>query len=161
MSIRVGKYNYKTLTIWTDGACTNNGYHNAQAGYGVYFEGKDWDISKSLKGKATNNRAELYAVYAALKRVYWRGPKELHLHFRIDNKIALNTLLQTRKSGANWDIIEKIYKVRDLLFKRGYQVTGEWVKGHSKVPGNERADELASYGAQKKQEKLKKRQSNE
>jgi len=141
------------LTIWTDGACTNNGYANAKAGYGVYFEGLDWDISKRLKGKPTNNRAELYAVYAALKRVYFRDKSKKTLHFRIDNKIALDTLLSDRKSGANWDIIEKLYKVKDLLKKRGYVITGEWVKGHSKVAGNERADELASYGAQKKARK--------
>lgn len=138
------------LTIWTDGACPNNGYPNARAGYGVYFEGLDWDISKRLKGKQTNNRAELYAVYSALKRVYWRDTVKKELHFRIDNKIALDTLLSDRTQGANWDIIEKVYKVRDLLIKRGYKISGEWVKGHSKVSGNERADELASYGAQKK-----------
>jgi len=137
------------LVIWTDGACPNNGYPNARAGYGVYFEGKDWDISKRLKGKPTNNRAELYAVYVALKRIYFRDDTPKTLHFRIDNQIALNTLLKTRSSGANWDIIEKLYKVRDILISRGYKITGEWVKGHSGVEGNERADALASAGAQK------------
>jgi len=151
--VQINRSTENILTIWTDGACTNNGYPNAKAGYGVYFEGKKWDISKRLKGKQTNNRAELYAVYVALKRIYFKKPDETTLHFRIDNKIALDTLLTTRKSGANWDIIEKIYKVRTLLEKRGYMITGEWVKGHSKVEGNERADELASYGAKKKERK--------
>jgi len=136
------------LVIWTDGACTNNGYPNAKAGYGVHFEGLDWDISRRLKGVQTNNRAELYAVYAALKRLYWKC-KPCQVHFRIDNQIALNTLMTDRKSGANWDIIEKLYKLKNILIKKGFTITGEWVKGHSKVAGNERADQLASFGAQK------------
>jgi ribonuclease HI len=144
------------MTIWTDGACLGNGDLNASGGYGVYFEGKDeWNISKRYKlhkkdKKATNNNTEMYAVYSALKRIYYRDSIPKELYFRIDNKIALNTLLSNRKAGANWHIIEKLYVVRDILIERGYQITGEWVHGHSGVPGNEKADELASKGALKK-----------
>ena len=141
----------KRLTIWTDGACSNNGRVGARAGYGVYFEGRDWDISKRLRGKQTNNCAELYAVYAALKRVYYREKEPCELYFRVDNKIALNSLLTTRSSGANWNIISKLYKVRDVLIKRGFKIDGEHVYGHVGVEGNERADKLATEGAKKKE----------
>lgn len=146
----------ETLTIWTDGACLGNGDLNAPGGYGVYFEGKDeWNISKRYKllkddKKATNNNTELYAVYSALKRIYYRDNHPKILHFRIDNKIALDTLLTTRKTGANWHIIKKLYHIRNILLENGYKITGEWVKGHSGIKGNETADKLASLGALKK-----------
>ena len=131
-----------TLIIWTN-SC-------AKAGYGVYFEGSippGWDISKRLKGSQTSIRAELYAVYSALKRVYWRSTQQKHLHFRICNKLALDALLQNGKSDAHWDIIEKLCKVRNVLKKQGYQITGE--RANSDVPGYKNACELSHRGSKK------------
>lgn len=137
------------LKIYTDGSCLNNGYPNAAAGYGVFFKDSTLlPISKRLKGHQTNNRAELYAIYAALKRIYFKC-KPIKVHFYIDNQIALNTLITTRKNGANWDIITKIYKIRDILLSLGFEITAEWVKAHAKSKGNIIADKLACQGSQK------------
>ena len=140
-----------TLHIYTDGACSNNGYANARAGVGVFFQGlKDMPliVSKAVnpKFKQTNNVAELLAVYYALKRVYFYYKEPIQLHFYIDNKIALNTLLTTRKSGENWNIIEKIYHIRKILLDKGFKISGEWVKAHSTSKGNKIADQLACAG---------------
>ena len=52
--------------VYTDGACSNNGFKNAKAGYGVYFGEKNpRNISKKIVGKQTNNVAELTAVIEA------------------------------------------------------------------------------------------------
>lgn len=137
------------IKIWTDGACSNNGRINPKAGYGVYFENNRFPpISKRLKGKQTNQCAEMYAVYAALKRLYYHC-QPCHVHFYIDNENALNTLLTTRKSGDNWNIIAKLYHVRDILLKRGFKITGEWVKGHGTSKENDLVDKLAKAGARK------------
>ena len=143
------KINSPDLKIWTDGSCKNNGFPNARAGYGVYFENDLYPrISRLLKGKQTNNRAELYAIYSALKRIYfWSTPRPLH--FYIDNQIALNTLITRRSSGQNWDIIEKIYKLKEILTNFGYVITGEWVKAHNTSKENNIADDLANTGANK------------
>jgi ribonuclease HI len=137
------------LKIWTDGSCKNNGYANAAAGYGVYFEGDKYPrISRRLRGKQTNNRAELYAIYSAMKRLYfWSKPCQVH--FYIDNKIALNTLLTTRQNGENFDIIEKLYRLRWILIEKGFTITGEWVKAHADSKENHLADKLANAGALK------------
>lgn len=154
------KQSCEKIKIYTDGACKNNGYPNAAAGYGVYFSCASTlmdatcdktlsPISKRLKGKQTNQCAELYAVYAALKRLYWKC-EPCHAHFYIDNENALNTLITRRKAGANWNIIEKMYKVQDILVSRGFVITAEWVKAHTnKSIGNTAADKLATAGAQK------------
>jgi ribonuclease HI len=136
------------IKVYTDGACSNNGYENATAGVGVVFVSDKESlkpISKRVKGKQTNNTAELWAVYYALKRLYFHA-KPRHAHFYIDNKIALNTLITTRQSGENWDIIEKIYYIRNILVKKGFKITGEWVPRNT-CDGNRMADKLAKQGA--------------
>ena len=50
--------------VYTDGACINNGYDNAIAGIGIYFQEDDIrNISKKVIGKQTNNIAELQAIF--------------------------------------------------------------------------------------------------
>jgi ribonuclease HI len=88
----------------------------------------------------------LYAIYSALKRIYFRSTPQ-SIHFYIDNKIALNTLVTTRQQGENWDIIEKLYKLRTILIDLGYTITGEWVKAHFISKENKIADSLANAGA--------------
>ena len=49
--------------IYTDGACSNNGYKNAVAGIGIYFGHQDpRNVSQRIEGKQTNNIAELGAI---------------------------------------------------------------------------------------------------
>ena len=56
------------LYIYTDGACTKNGFKNAKAGIGIYFgENDPRNISQRIEGKQTNNTAELSAIIAAYK----------------------------------------------------------------------------------------------
>lgn len=60
----------KRITVYTDGACSNNGQWNSLAGYGVYFgEDSPHNISEPLPGPATNQRAEMMAVLEALRTV--------------------------------------------------------------------------------------------
>lgn len=56
------------MSVYTDGACSNNGKPNARAGYGVYF-GKEspYNVSKPLKDNPTNQRAEMTAVLEAMR----------------------------------------------------------------------------------------------
>ncbi len=57
------------VVVYTDGACTNNGKHGAQAGYGVFFGfNNPLNVSEPLPGtKATNQRAEMMAVAVAMR----------------------------------------------------------------------------------------------
>ena len=49
--------------VYTDGACSNNGRKNANAGIGIYFgENDQRNLSKKITGKQTNNVAELTAI---------------------------------------------------------------------------------------------------
>jgi hypothetical protein len=58
------------LTIYTDGACVDNGKAGARAGYSVFFMDNDCrNRSARVLGKQTNQRGELFAVLKALDRV--------------------------------------------------------------------------------------------
>ena len=55
------------ITVYTDGACIDNGKSYARAGYGIWFgENDPRNTSESYKGKQTNNIAELLAIIKAL-----------------------------------------------------------------------------------------------
>ena len=56
--------------VYTDGACSKNGSHDASAGIGIYFSQNDSrNVSMRLSGKQTNNAAELTAIIKAIQLV--------------------------------------------------------------------------------------------
>jgi len=77
--------------IYTDGACSNNGYKGAVAGIGIYFGYQDpRNVSQLIEGKQTNNTAELSAM--------------LHLYTIIEEDI---------KTGKSIGIVtDSIYAIR-------------------------------------------------
>lgn len=136
------------MNVYTDGACSRNGYPDATAGYGVYFEGKKWDISMRLRGKQTNNRAEMQAMYAALKRLYFREVSG-DVTIWTDSKIVHGGFEKRKNStAANYDLWIKIYKAYDVVSKY-CNVDVQWCKAHCGNPGNEIADKLAVDGKNK------------
>lgn len=59
----------RTIVIYTDGACTNNGKASAKAGVGVFFGPDDeLNVSEKLSGETqTNQRAEQTGVLRAMQ----------------------------------------------------------------------------------------------
>lgn len=148
---------YDRLTIYTDGACRNNGKSNAKAGIGVYFSGSTEysDISEPFPlTNHTNQRAELYAVYRAVCTIGDRPNVEI----LTDSKYTISCITQwckawekngwktsAKKIVLNQDIIKPLY---DLVKKRKSPITWTHVRGHSGVEGNEIADRLACGGVE-------------
>uniref|UniRef100_A4Y094 ribonuclease H n=1 Tax=Ectopseudomonas mendocina (strain ymp) TaxID=399739 RepID=A4Y094_ECTM1 len=143
-------------TIYTDGACTNNGQANARAGWGAYLvnpEGKTLKLAAPvpLEQKQTNNRAELLAAVEALRRCTKPGPITLYSDSQLLVKGANEWLpgwkaKDWKKSDKKpvdhrdlWEQIDQFLQERD--------VTLIWVEGHAGHPGNEVADALADLGA--------------
>jgi ribonuclease HI len=126
------------VDIWTDGACTNNGYPNAKAAWG--FVSGETERAGLVEGKQTNNRAEGLAVYHALKWAAEQGYKKVKLH--TDSQISLFNLAKPAyKVVANREIFEQIEKV---IQDNNLEVTYVKVLGHSGDVNNERADKLAN-----------------
>ena len=149
------------LVVYTDGSCTSNGQAGARAGVGVHWPcGTYPDQSYRLAGHPTNQRAELAAVYTALRQTA-ADPRTLEV--RTDSKYVINILTDwmrgwkrngwTTSSGGDVQNRDLIEALDDALQTRAGHVVYTHVRGHAGEPGNEAADALARAGGQKEIER--------
>lgn len=142
------------LIVYTDGACEFNGRHGARAGVGVYF-GPDHplNVSEPVKGRATNNTAEIQAATYALELAQASGFKKVAVH--TDSQFMINCMTSWLKNWKkkNWckSDGEPVKNKEDLITldaaSEGLAVKWVHVKGHAGHEGNEVADKLARQGA--------------
>lgn len=124
----------ESIQLWTDGACTGN---PGPAGLGVLM--RDGELTVELSeylGSATNNIAELAAILRGLELVEDRSRP---VDVMTDSAYCVGLLTQGWKAKANQSLIAEL---RALLssFEDARIIK---VPGHSGVPDNEAADELA------------------
>jgi ribonuclease HI len=121
-------------TVYADGACSGN---PGPAGLGIVVRGPDGAEADGYEylGVATNNIAELTAIL----RVAERLPDGAKAVVHTDSQYAIGVLTKGWKAKANQELVAQ---VKGALAKRaGWRLV--YVPGHSGVPLNERADELA------------------
>lgn len=136
----------KTVTVYTDGACSGNpgpGGWGAILLYGAH--------KKEISGGAaqtTNNRMELTAVIEALKLL--KEPCVVELYS--DSKYVIDALEKgwakgwkkrgwvksDKKPALNPDLWEVLLELTQV-----HQLRYHWVKGHASNPLNNRCDEMA------------------
>ena len=111
------------------------------------------NCSKTLHGgehETTNNRMELTAAIEALKAL--NGSKNVVLY--TDSKYVMdgiNSWMENWKKRGWKTSNKKPVKNQDLWQALDdavgrHEIKWKWVKGHTGVPGNEEADELANQG---------------
>ena len=142
----------KTVTIYTDGACSGNpgpGGWGAILMYGVH--------KRELSGgevNTTNNRMELTAVIEALSKL--KEPCIVELYS--DSKYVIDGLEKgwargwkakgwvksDKKPALNPDLWDKLLALEDI-----HSLRYHWVKGHAENEFNNRCDELAVAESQK------------
>ena len=136
----------KTVTVYTDGACSGN---PGPGGWGAIlsFQG----IEKELSGgeaATTNNRMELTAVIAALSAL--KEPCQVELYS--DSKYVIDALEKRwvygwrakgwikadKKPALNVDLWQQLLALLEV-----HDVRLHWVKGHASNEKNNRCDQLA------------------
>lgn len=123
---------------FTDGSGTT---FDKPAGIGVFAMHADFtDFVAENIGPGTNNRAELAAIWRAL-RDGSHVEKELVIYSDSEYAIGSCTKNWTPKANANL-----IRDIREDLSLRKQPVTFHHVPGHRDVEGNEIADKLANIG---------------
>lgn len=138
----------KTITIYTDGACSGN---PGPGGWGAIL--KYNDIQKELNGGAadtTNNRMELMAAISALQSL--KEPCQVDLFTdSVYVRDGISKWIEGWKRNG-WRTAAKapvknaeLWQELDAA-RKNHKVTWHWVKGHAGHPENERADELAREG---------------
>lgn len=136
----------KVVDVFTDGSCIL--HDNGRGGYGALLI--YGSIIKELYGGftlTTNNRMELLAVIYALEELKYPCEVTIYSDSRyvtepVNKRWIQNWVKKDFHGIKNPDLWRRLLP---LLEK--HSVTFTWVKGHSGVPNNERADELASIGA--------------
>ena len=136
----------KTVTIYTDGACSGN---PGPGGWGAILRYKDTE--KELSGGAadtTNNRMELTAVIEA--RDILKEPCGVELYS--DSKSVIDGLSKgwakgwqkrgwiksDKKPALNPDLWERLLALTDR-----HEMRYHWVKGHAENEKNNRCDQMA------------------
>ena len=136
----------KTVTIYTDGACSGN---PGPGGWGAIlsYRGKEREISGGA-AETTNNRMELTAVIEALSLL--KEPCAVELWS--DSKYVVDALEKgwaagwrkrgwvkaDRKPALNPDLWERLLTLAETHVLRCH-----WVKGHAENEWNNRCDALA------------------
>jgi ribonuclease HI len=146
------------LTVFTDGACSNNGKPSAKAGIGVYFGEEDIrNVSKRVTGKQSNNTAELSAVLEVFKVLKEEIDAKEGIIIYSDSEYTINCCGSygekckkkdwKNKKGyiPNYELVSELYE----LFLENPNVIINHVKAHTGLSdglsmGNEGADRLAN-----------------
>jgi ribonuclease HI len=142
------------ITIYTDGACSNNGKKNAVAGIGVYFgENDNRNLSQKLNSslKQTNNVAELTAILKAYEIIQSQNYDIINIY--TDSEYALKCCTYYAKkiidgnkiNAPNYELLKKTYET----FKDKKNINFLYVRGHTENNdihsiGNKYADKLAT-----------------
>lgn len=136
----------KTVTLYTDGACSGNPGPGGWAAILLYGS-----FQKELSGgerNTTNNRMELTGVIRGLEAL--NQPCQVDLYS--DSKYVIDALEKgwarswqrrgwvkgDKKPALNPDLWQRLLELCDY-----HQVNLHWVKGHASNPMNNRCDELA------------------
>jgi ribonuclease HI len=141
----------KKVKLYTDGACLGN---PGPGGYGVVLlHGKH---RKELSGGfrlTTNNRMEMLAVIMGLRALKEKCSVQLFSDSQYIVNAIKNGWAETwRRNGWKRNRKEKALnpdlweQLLDLVSK--HDVEFNWVRGHTGIPENERADELSVKAAQ-------------
>ena len=136
----------KTVTLYTDGACSGN---PGPGGWGAILEymGHEKELSGG-EDNTTNNRMELTAVIEGLSCL--KEPCIVELYS--DSKYVIDGLQKgwaegwkkrgwikaDKKPALNPDLWERLLELTHI-----HQMRYHWVKGHAENPQNNRCDEMA------------------
>ena len=133
------------VVIFTDGACSGN---PGPGGWGsvMMYNGHRRELSGGEK-QTTNNRMELMAVIRALETL--KRPCDVIIH--TDSTYVMKGMTEWLEQWKrrDWRTADRKPVKNVELWQRLEQAIHRheghwrWVRGHSGVPENERADELA------------------
>ena len=136
----------KTVTIYTDGACSGN---PGPGGWGaILMYGLHRKEMSGGEGQTTNNRMELTGVITALEALKEPCAVELYSDSRyvidgLDKGWARSWqkrgwIKADKKPALNPDLWEKLLALTDR-----HEIRCHWVKGHAENERNNRCDQMA------------------
>lgn len=136
------------IELWTDGACKGN---PGPGGWGAIVLIPDQPAIElsGYEAATTNNRMELTAVIEGLRHLPDRSAS---VTVHTDSQLVVKGMTEWiggwqrknwRKSDGDPVLNAELWQALLVESQRLGQVRWQWVRGHSGVPLNERADQLA------------------
>ena len=134
------------VDIYTDGACRGNPGPGGWAA--LLLAGAHEKEISGAENPTTNNRMELMAVIAALQAL--KRPSQVRLY--TDSQYVRRGILEwlAQWKARDWKTADRKPVKNQDLWQRleqaaaRHRVEWHWVRGHTGVAGNERADALAN-----------------
>jgi len=131
------------VTVYTDGACINNGKLNAKCGSGVYFGPND-QRNLAFRPSGDNQSNQIGEIVAILK-VATAIPKFFPLKIISDSLYAIDGLTKHLSTWEDngWIGVKNValFKTTASVLKQHIAPTSfQWTKGHTGNAGNEEAD---------------------
>jgi len=133
------------VVMYTDGACSGN---PGPGGWGtVMMSGRHRKEMSGGERETTNNRMEMMAIIAGAEALKRGCSVDIYTDSTYVMKGMTEWLNGWKKRGwrtasrqpvKNVDLWQRLERALDR-----HEVTWHWVRGHSGIPENERADELA------------------
>lgn len=160
MILILKKFILYNMNVYTDGACLNNGFPNAIAGYGVYFSENDKRNEYArIIGKQSNNTGELTGFIRAVELTYDDILKKKTVNIFTDSEYVIKCIksygdklakndwkTSTNKIPPNIELIQKAYTLYNNNKK---YIIVHHIKAHTDNDdehsiGNKGADALAN-----------------
>jgi ribonuclease HI len=158
------KKNKINITVYTDGSCLKSG-GKIRCGYGIHFPNEELkDVGKPfLHDPLTNQRAELYAIYKALKKITENLEFDT-ISIYSDSEYSIKSMTvwiknwkkNNWKTAGNKDVLNQdlIKKIDKILTEYPKKISFTHVRAHTGGTdehsiGNDKADKLANTGALK------------
>ncbi len=151
--------NNTTYTAYTDGSCLGN---PGKGGWGVVIEAwSDGQLKQTyemsgFEEHTTNNRMEITSAIKALESL----PENSEITIYADSKYLIEGITKwlSKWKSNNWKLASRrpvqnkeLWQKLDENSSRHF-VKWQWVKGHDKNEGNNRADKLATTAAKGNQD---------
>lgn len=153
------------IRIYTDGACSNNGYRTSKAGYGLVAINENENILMQMSCpvpknlEQTNNVAELLSILTALEWIEKNNDGSLPVQIMSDSAYCINGINDWRHNWAlnNWKRagnklvknVEIWQRIDELINESKCKLEFVKVTGHSDDYWNNVADKLAVEGRNK------------
>ena len=142
------------ISIFTDGSSLGN---PGPSGAGIWLRGPGipGEQHSVALGWGDNNDGEMQAILLGLRRAVARASEfpsqddsRLPLLLFSDSLGCLGYLLEGWRTAVDRRLA-RATRAAHREAKKHFDVSLIWVRGHARIPGNERADKLAKVGAKR------------